>query len=101
MNKKAFFIFFSIVIAIYSLINFYIYKHGLWAIPVESGLRNYYTSIFIILSGSYIIGRFLERFHLFTIAKIFIVFGSFWLAAMTYFFFMVLNIYIIRDIKKK
>ncbi len=98
MKAKAFIIFFSVVLIIYSLINLYIYRHGFYALPEGLYLQTYYTIIFLFLAGSYIIGRVLERFHLFTIAKVFIIIGSFWLAAMAYFFFMVLIIDILRVI---
>ena len=96
MNKKAFLIFFSIVLTFYALVNLYIFKHGFNALPAGSSIRTYYAIIFAFLFISYIAGRILERFHLFRIAKIFIITGSFWLAAMAYFFFMVLIIDIIR-----
>ena len=96
MNKKAFLIFFSVVLTIYSLINLYIYRHGLNALPEGLQLRTYYTITFAILFISYIIGRVLERLHQFKIAKVFIIIGSFWMAAMVYFLFMVLLIDIIR-----
>ena len=96
MNKKAFLIFLSVVLTFYTLINLYIFKHGLHALPEGYSIRTYYIYVYAFLFLSYIAGRFLERFHLYTIAKVFIIVGSFWLAAMTYFFFMSLLIDIMR-----
>lgn len=78
----------------YGLINFYIFITGLHALPKSDVLS--YTITYLLLSLSYIIGRFLERKFPGAVANIFIWIGSFWLAAMVYFFSFVLLIDLFR-----
>ena len=94
--KKAFIIFFSIVFSIYGLINYYIFIHGLQALPTGSYLKYIYIVLFIILSLSFIAGRFIERLSISILSKSLTWIGSFWLAAMVYFFFIVIIIDISR-----
>jgi hypothetical protein len=61
MKSYQFLIFFSIVLLIYSLVNFYIYIRGMQALPRGIGIISWYRWIFLFLSASYVIGRFLER----------------------------------------
>jgi uncharacterized protein len=91
-----FIIFFSIVIALYSLFNTYIYLRGLQAFPSGSSLRPWFIAIFCFLALSYFAARFLERIALswFTDALVWI--GSFWLGAMAYFIIILLAIDLLR-----
>ena len=91
-----FLIFFSIVLLIYSSLNYYIYTHGLQAIPAGHPYRVTYKLIFLVLVSSYIIGRVLERFWLSPITDAFTWIGSFWLAAMLYFFLFAIFIDLVR-----
>ena len=52
-------IFFSIVFLIYALINFYIIRRGLMALPDASTLRIWLVVTVSILAISFIAGRFL------------------------------------------
>ena len=90
MRTITFIIFFSIVIAIYGLVNYYVFIRGWQAIPPHSRLRTIYLVCFLFLALSYIIGRFLEKIWLSTISDIFVWIGSFWLAAFFYFFLIIL-----------
>lgn len=92
----SFIIFFSIVIGIYALINIYIYSRGLQAIPHASALRTWYKWGFWILALTYVAGRFLERVYIGTATDVLIWTGSFWLAAMLYFFLLVVVFDIVR-----
>ncbi len=85
----AFLIFFSIVLTIYGLINFYIYIRGLQAIPAGSGFRSWYQWGFWIVVSFYILGRFLEKIYMSFLSDVLVWAGSFWLAAMLYFFLLV------------
>lgn len=96
MRNTTFIIFFSIVIVIYSLINYYIFIRGWRALPVESGIRNWYKWGFIFLASSYILGRFLERVWLSPVSDFFTWIGSFWLGFMFYFFVAVVAIDLLR-----
>ncbi|MBW6498360.1 MAG: metallophosphoesterase [Bacteroidales bacterium] len=92
----AFFIFFSIVIIIYSLVNYYIFSRGLQALPAGSVLRAWYIPVFWTLAATYIAGRFLERVWLGPVSDALVWTGSFWLGAMLYFFLLVVLVDIFR-----
>lgn len=91
-----FLIFFSIVLLIYSALNYYVFIHGLQAIPTGHSYRTPYKWIFLVLVSSYIIGRVLERVWLSPVSDIFTWIGSFWLAAMMYFFLFAILIDLLR-----
>jgi uncharacterized protein len=91
MNRKmAFLIFFSIVISIYALINYYIYVRGLQAIPPGHSIRAWYPWVFLFIASTYVAGRFMEKVYLGGVSDILVWTGSFWLAAMIYFLLLVL-----------
>ncbi len=91
MKFSRFVIFLSIVFCFYALINYYIYSHGLIAFQEGSLLRTVYKFVFIGVLLLFPVGRILERFWhtriLYRISEI----GSFWLAAMLYFFLLSLG----------
>ncbi len=89
MKNPGFMIFFTIVLTIYALVNFYIFIRGWQAIPRGSGFRIYYLVIFLFIALSFIAGRFLERAYPSLGSEILVWIGSFWLAAMLYFFLAV------------
>ena len=84
-----FIIFFSIVMLIYSLTNYYIFIRGFQALPAGSPLRTWYVAVFLVLAVSYVAGRFLERVWLGPVSDALVWAGSFWLGAMLYFFLLV------------
>ena len=90
MRSVQFLIFFSVVLLVYSLVNYYIYIRGLQALPVGMIFRNWYPWIFLFLSASYIIGRFLERAWISPVSSFFTFVGAFWLALMVYLLMAVL-----------
>jgi predicted MPP superfamily phosphohydrolase len=96
MKQSGFLIFFSIVLAVYAAVNYYIFIRGWQAIPRESVLRTYYVIIFIFIALSYIIGRILERIYLSSWSDILVWIGSFWLAAMLYFFLIIVFLDLVR-----
>lgn len=96
MRKMAFIIFFSIVIVIYGLVNYYIFIRGLQALPAGSALRAWYIPVFWTLAATYIAGRFMERIWLGPLSDVLVWTGSFWLGAMLYFFLLVVMIDIFR-----
>ncbi len=96
MKNYQFLIFFSIVLLIYSSINFYIYTRGMQAIPADSGLKTWFRWIFITLAASYVLGRIIERIYLSVFSNFLVWVGSFWLAAMFYFLLAVILIDLIR-----
>lgn len=96
MRNITFIIFFSIVLIIYSLINYYIFIRGWKAIPVDSAIRPFYRWGFLFLASSYIVARILERIWLSPVSDIFVWVGSFWLGFMFYFFLAVVFFDILR-----
>ncbi|MGA9365173.1 MAG: metallophosphoesterase [Bacteroidota bacterium] len=96
MHKRAFLIFFSIVLSLYTLINLYIFIRGWEVIPENTSVRLGYVVLFLILFGSFIAGRFLERAALSRLSSALVWIGSFWLGAMVYFFLILLVIDVLR-----
>jgi uncharacterized protein len=96
MRTITFVIFYSIVITVYLLINYYIFIRGWQALPSASRSRNIYLVIFLIFSLSYIAGRILERFWLGPPVNLMLWTGSFWLGAMLYFVLILLAIDLVR-----
>lgn len=94
MKKSSFIIFLSIVLTIYSLVNFYIFLTGYHAIPENYKLV--YIIVYIFLAITYIAGRFLERRFLNWFSSMFVWIGSFWLAAMVYFLFASIAVDLLR-----
>jgi len=87
---KGFIIIFSIIIVVYSAINYYIFRRGFEAIPQNWNVSVYYTILFVFIAASYLIGRFLERVWVSDFTDCLVWIGSFWLGAMVYFFFIIL-----------
>ncbi len=85
MRSFMIFIFISLAILIYALVNLYIFSKGWQSLDgVRREWRLAYAIVFIAFALSFIAGRFLERAgsSVFTEALVWI--GSFWLAVMLY-----------------
>ena len=91
-------VFFSIVFLIYALINFYIIRRGLMALPDASTLRIWLVVTVSILAISFIAGRFLERISVNWLTTMLIWIGSFWLAIMVYLLLQIVIIDIFRGL---
>jgi predicted MPP superfamily phosphohydrolase len=96
MRTINFVIFFSIVLAIYGSVNYYIFIRGWQSIPAGSIWRSFYLPLFLFISLSFIAGRILENIWLSKLSDILVWIGSFWLAAMLYFFLIILLLDILR-----
>lgn len=96
MRTISFIIFYSIVLSVYFLVNYYIFIRGWHSLPAGSKVRNLYLGIFLFLSFSYIAGRILEGIWLGPPVNFLIWTGSFWLGAMLYFFLLLIIIDIVR-----
>ncbi len=95
-----FIIFFSIVLTVHFLINYYIFSRGLKTFEPESLIRKIYIAGFWLLAASFFLGRFLEKVYLSYLSDLFTWAGSFWLAAMLYLFLAVLLIDLIMLVDK-
>lgn len=98
MKTSAYLMFFIIVFGVYGLVNLYIGIRGWQSFPHGSPARWYYLVVFLLVALSFIAGRFLERVSLSLSNYILVWIGSFWLAAMVYFFFALLLVDILRII---
>lgn len=98
MRTGSFFIFFSIILIVYTSLNYYIFRRGYQAIPENSQLRMYYTLLFILISASYLIGRITVNLWHNPISEFLMFIGSFWLAAFVYFLIIVLFLDLLRII---
>jgi predicted MPP superfamily phosphohydrolase len=96
MKTGQFVIFFSIVIAVYGAINFYIYIRGLHALPACGGYRLWYSLTFWLLAATFIAARILERSWPCGFTEAITWIGSFWLAAMLFFFLFILVVDVAR-----
>lgn len=94
--KYQFLIFFSIVLVIYSAVNFYIYSRAAQALPAGSTLKFWFGWTFLFLSAAYIAGRVLEKFYLSAFSDVLTWIGSFWLSFMLYGFLLVVVVDLVR-----
>jgi predicted MPP superfamily phosphohydrolase len=84
MRNIAFVVFFSIVILILVLINYYILKRGLQVLPEGSTLKPWLVVVVVVAASAFLAGRFLERLSVNWLTSALIWIGSFWLAIMVY-----------------
>lgn len=89
MKTMGFVIFFSIFFTIYGLVNYYLFIRGWQALADFPHLRKFYLPVFLFFSLAFIAGRFLERAWLSPVSDLLVWVGSFWLAAMLYFFLII------------
>ncbi len=92
MKTGSFFIFFTVVLAVYGIVNFYIFSRGLQSIPPGSTFRVWFIIGFWFVVSTFILGRFLDRAGTTGLSTPLTWIGSFWLGAMLYFFLIVLFI---------
>jgi predicted MPP superfamily phosphohydrolase len=85
LKHRAFIIFFSIVFSVYGLVNYYIFVTGWNAFQHNPLWNTVYVIAFLVLSLSFIAGRFLERAVLNWFSSLLVWLGAFWLGAMVYF----------------
>ncbi|MFH0922405.1 MAG: metallophosphoesterase [Fibrobacterota bacterium] len=96
MKTSAMIIFFTVFLSLYGLINYYLFIRGLQALTPPSPFRGIYITLFLFLSLAFIAGRLLERAGLTAIGVPLNWVGSFWFGAMTYFFFIVVFVDMLR-----
>ncbi len=89
-------VFLSVVFIVYALVNLYIFTRGIQSFTPGSKFKTAFIILFLGLSSSYILARFLERAYPSVLADIFMWIGSFWLAIMLYFFLIVVFLDFIR-----
>jgi predicted MPP superfamily phosphohydrolase len=77
-------VFFIIVFTIYFLANLYLFLKGFRAIPAGGSMRLIYSISFIVLAGTFIAGKFLERLNSSVFSDILNIIGGLWMAYMLY-----------------
>jgi len=98
MKTSGFIIFFSVVLTVYTAVNFYIFIRGWQALPQTGPVRKIYLFVFLIVFLSFIAGRILERYYYSVFTEILVWIGSFWFAAILYFLFIVIFFDVLRTI---
>ena len=96
LKRGAMVLFFLIVFSLYGLINLYIGIRGWQLLDAAPPWRIAYLFSFLLLAFSYIAGRFLERASFSLLSEALVWIGSYWLAAMLYFFLIILLIDLTR-----
>jgi len=96
MKSGSFIIFFTIVLAVYGLVNTYIFLRGLQAIPAGSTYRIWFILGFWFLVSTFILGRVLDRAGTTGLSTVLTWIGSFWLGAMLYFLLIVVFVDLAR-----
>lgn len=86
MRHPMFFFYFLIFISTYVLINGYIFLHW-YRMVGDFGMKPaVYSTVFIILASSYIIGELIQRNHSSLFSDILITFWSLWFVGIVHFF---------------
>ena len=92
MKTSQFVNYFTVVFAIYSFANIYIYFKGYGAIQAFQKNKLVYFSVFLLLASFFIFGKILESRHSTVFSDVLNILGGFWLAFMLYgFLFLFLS----------
>jgi uncharacterized protein len=92
MKRYQMLVFFSIVLIIYSLVNFYLYYKVFKAVPALQNNRLLFAITFSLLAVLFIVAKILESKHSSVITDVLNIIGGFWLAFMLYgFLFFLLS----------
>ncbi len=95
MKNSAIIIFLSIVLILYTLLNFYILRRG-WQAFAGANYRTLLFAVFLAGALSYPAGRFLEQLSRTGLTQSLVFAGSFYLGVMVYLFLLVLLLDIFR-----
>jgi hypothetical protein len=97
MKLSSFIIFLSVVLGIYFSASIYIFFHGLHSLSGMRPLKILYIIVFIAVTLSYIAARFLLGYGNYSwLSNFLLTVGSFWMAALVYFFLISLSADLIR-----
>jgi predicted MPP superfamily phosphohydrolase len=98
MRISSFLIFFSIIMLIYTSVNYYLYVRGLQVFSLSQPMKRWYVAIFWTVVASFVAGMLLERTFSSVLSEWIFRIGSFWLAFLLYFLIAVVLIDIVRVI---
>jgi predicted MPP superfamily phosphohydrolase len=93
-------IFLTVVLAVYFLVNLYLYIKGRRALSGAGYSTGIYTTVFIALASTFIAGKIMEQVSTNVISDILNVIGGFWMAFMLYGFLIWLTADIIILLQK-
>ncbi len=96
MKHTGFYMFLTIALSLYTLINLYVVRRGWQALPSGSGMRVVFLVLMLLLILAYPLGRILERSYDQGFSEVLIHLGSYYLAFMVYSFLLVLIVDIFR-----
>lgn len=84
MRNITFFIFFSLVLLIYSSVNYYLFIRGLQVFSLDQSMRSWFIVVFWTVGSLFIAGSVLERIATSAFSEWIYRIGAFWLAFMLY-----------------
>jgi predicted MPP superfamily phosphohydrolase len=96
MKNRGMLIFLLIVLSVYTLVNFYIFRRGNQALEYAAALRPWYYVLFSVVFLSFIVGRVLMKVAPGAFASAMIWIGSFWLSCMLFFFLAIVLFDLLR-----
>ncbi|MEI7421156.1 MAG: metallophosphoesterase [Prolixibacteraceae bacterium] len=96
MRTLSFVIFFGIVLLVYSFLNYLVFSRGLIIFSTTPALKKWYTILFWVVAGSFLVGMFWERTASSIVSEWVYRVGAFWLAFMFYFLMTMLAMDIVR-----
>ncbi len=100
MKNIGFIIVFTLIIGIYSLLNYYIIRNGLPLFGNSNTYRKIFVWTIVFLAAAFIVGRFTERISVNLFSTTLIWIGSFWLAIMVYLVLQLALIDLVRGIDR-
>ncbi|MCX6282525.1 MAG: metallophosphoesterase [Bacteroidetes bacterium] len=89
-------LFVTVVVTIYTLVNYIIFNRALQAMPPGSSLRIWFIIVFWVLASSFVTARILERTTPCHFTEVLTWTGNFWLAFMLFFTLIVILLDITR-----
>ncbi|MBN2357514.1 metallophosphoesterase [candidate division KSB1 bacterium] len=96
MKQAGFIIFFTTVLTVYALVNFYIVRRGLQALPAGSPAKSIFFGLMLLLILTYPLGRICEKCLSAGFGAVLITIGSYYLAIMIFAFLILLCIDLLR-----
>lgn len=96
MKTTFFLLFFSVVIIIYTALNYFVYSRGLITFSLSPLYRKWYTFFYWTIAASFLIGMIWERLSSSIISEWVYRIGAIWLAFFFYFLLLLLVVDIFR-----
>ncbi|MDP4200196.1 MAG: metallophosphoesterase [Bacteroidota bacterium] len=95
-RRRSFLIFFSIVLAVYGSINYYLCVRLEQCIPSDSWFHFVFLPLFLLVAISTLVGQYLETTHSSLLSDSLTWIGSFWLGIMSWYFLAAVLIDLVR-----